>query len=238
MESQPRVAESVEQAATQRKRCGAKNRPGAKHATCHHWALPGRERCARHGGRTPRGSDSPHFRHGNRQRIPGKNGKRVKWPGLDELVAQAAADPELARFKMDMAILEGMKRQMTGRLNPDKPTPASVQTRIMALIDMLRKVKEAENRRLRDLQLVVSVERHIAALRLIGEVQHVVLVAVADELRAWAIRQGVPEGEAKRTLDPVNWALRFKRSIAAAAAHQPALVIDVKVDDDARGGGS
>jgi len=44
--------------------CTAKSKRSGKR--CKRWASPGRTKCRMHGGRTPRGKDSPHFKHGAR----------------------------------------------------------------------------------------------------------------------------------------------------------------------------
>src|SRR5262249_55581059 len=47
-------------------RCGAKLR--GKNAVCKRRPLKGRKRCRLHGGNTPAGVASPHFRHGRRSK--------------------------------------------------------------------------------------------------------------------------------------------------------------------------
>jgi hypothetical protein len=43
------------------RKCGATTRDGTP---CQRWTAPGRSRCRLHGGATPRGDVSPHFKHG------------------------------------------------------------------------------------------------------------------------------------------------------------------------------
>ncbi len=67
-------------------------------------ALPpvkGRSRCRYHGGKTPRGIDSPHFKHGMRV------SKRILPDGFyQKTYEEVFEDPRLLTLRKDIAILE------------------------------------------------------------------------------------------------------------------------------------
>lgn len=65
------------------KQCGAKTRKGTP---CRRAPLEGRKRCKLHGGATPRGPESPHFRHGRYSSLGATD--------LGELVAELGQEEE------------------------------------------------------------------------------------------------------------------------------------------------
>jgi hypothetical protein len=109
-----------------RKVCGARTRAGAKRPYCQRSPVPGRERCDRHGGKTPAGPLSPHWR----------GGKRSKYlpVAVARLYREAANDPELLNARGTVALLEARARQLMQRLT----TPES-----MSLWDDLKAAAEA-----------------------------------------------------------------------------------------------
>lgn len=177
---------------------------------------------------TPTGPDSPHFKDGQHVRVPGEPGKRMQWPTLAELKNRALTDPDLFRFQQDAALLEAMKQQITIRLeDTTKLLPPKTAVRLMSLIELLGRTREREIKRLRDMQLTVPAERHIAALRLIGEVQNQVLMEVQAELHA-AIDAGKTGDELKRLVDGLAWLHRITAAVRVVAIRQStAFVIDL-----------
>lgn len=85
--------------------CGAKNRRGEP---CRQFPVKGRSRCKFHGGRTPRGPSSPHYKHGFFSQVLPKE--------LAKLVRRAAADPELASNRSSIAFLDVHFRELLSRL--------------------------------------------------------------------------------------------------------------------------
>lgn len=154
MNAQPHVmADDDPKPPTERKRCGAKNRPGAKYPTCQAWPIHGRERCGKHGGLTPRAELSPHFRHGLRVRyLP---------PDLQEQHREATSDPELLKLRGDLAEVELLLTKLHSRLREGRAVPKDIELRILGMIEQRRKLIETEARRLRDLNLLIPAERHI-----------------------------------------------------------------------------
>jgi hypothetical protein len=77
-------------------RCGAKAVSTGK--PCRRWALAGRERCRRHGGATPRGPASPHWKHGFYSKVLPHD--------IADRARTAQADPELKNLKSLIAVLD------------------------------------------------------------------------------------------------------------------------------------
>lgn len=89
-----------------RKRCNAKCRSGN---LCRNFAVPGRDRCKRHGGKTPlAGPEHPKFKSGKTSKIlPGR---------LNDIYLQALNDPELLSHRKYAALLDTRVRQLCDRL--------------------------------------------------------------------------------------------------------------------------
>jgi hypothetical protein len=89
-------------------RCGAKiaNRPGE---VCQELPVPGRRRCGRHGGLTPTGRASPHYRHGrdSRYSIPLDSEEEIRYEDYRRQVGDATDDIALARIQRDRAMAGG-----------------------------------------------------------------------------------------------------------------------------------
>jgi hypothetical protein len=212
----------------QPKRCGAKNRPGAKHPFCQDRPAVGRTRCRRHGGLTPKGPDSPHWKTG--EWVKGEKPK-----ALGEQYQESLGDPQLMAYRHDAALYEALRRHLTIRLKGDRAVPASIEKRLIDLGEAIRKIKESENRRLRDLQLVVAVDRHIAVLRMLGEIHNVTIAQECERARAALIAKGLKPEDAAAIVNPLNFQLAVKKAVAQAAFRQPALVIDVPAKKDEEG---
>jgi hypothetical protein len=93
-----------------KKVCGAKTRKGTP---CQEDKLFPNGRCYRHGGPSPKGAASPHFKHGKHSRYYPR--------GLQRLIEQAAADPDLLRLHKEAAELDGMKGAAFRAM--EKPAP-------------------------------------------------------------------------------------------------------------------
>lgn len=78
------------------KRCGAKTRSGG---TCNQRPMAN-GRCWLHGGKTPTGLESPHFKHGRYSKhLPSK---------LAALYADTAHDPELLSVRQDIRLIDAL----------------------------------------------------------------------------------------------------------------------------------
>lgn len=197
------------------KKCGAKNRPGAKHAYCQDSPTPGRERCRRHGGETPRGPDSPHWRHGDKARHEPID--------LSLLYQEAAGDPELMRFKHDAALLETLRRALTQKLKVDKTVPAAMADRILALTDGLRKIKEAEQRRLQVLQQMVPLEQHRRAMAATAAIVFEVVKERLDRLEQ-ALGDLASDPKIRKHLNAIDWTQDMAVKYRIAALRTPAIM--------------
>jgi hypothetical protein len=107
--------------------CGAKTRDGS---SCRRPPLAGRTRCRLHGGATPAGAASPHFKHGRRSRylrgLPGEFQSAYK---------ATQKDPDLLSLREDLALLEAHICQLLSRLSR-KPAP---QGQVLKALDRLKR---------------------------------------------------------------------------------------------------
>ncbi len=208
-----------------RKVCGAKLRGKDRH--CRQWALKDRERCRLHGGLTPRGDDSPHFRTGD-----GANGEARKHVrNLRKLYDAAKGDPELMFFRHDVALYEALRRQVTTRLAPETPVSEDDRKALLDLGEHIRRLKDSEYRRQATLNTMVPVEQHRRA-----QVQTAAIVFEVVDRRTRdviaAIREGRNPDDLVKMLTAVDWTQEMARLYRIAALSVPAIM------DVADGGGS
>jgi hypothetical protein len=170
-----------------------------------------------HGGKTPKGPDSPHWKHGR--------DASEKPPTLAEQHAMALADPELMRYRHDAALLEALRRNLTVRLNLDRAVPAAVEKRLLDITDNLRRVKEAEQRRLQQLALMVPLDQHRRAMTLAADIVVRVLGRNTERLRTALEAAGV-DGKLVALVDPMAWQREMQHEMRLAAMRAPAIVID------------
>ncbi len=88
-----------------RAECGAKTRSGTP---CKSRPLVGRNRCKLHGGASPRGAASPHFKHGLYTKVLPANLKA----NFDKLVN----DPQLLEGRAEVALMQLRLTQLSGRV--------------------------------------------------------------------------------------------------------------------------
>lgn len=142
-------------------RCGAKTRSGG---SCQRFPVRGRERCPKHGGKTPRGPASPHWKHGQRSRYLPR--------GLRQRVERLISDPDLVALDLEVATVRGLIEAALERHVEGEKLPAGT----LALFDQLRRLAIAERRRREALEGSISVHQAFALV-------DAVTTAVANNVR-------------------------------------------------------
>ena len=87
------------------KQCGAKTRKGGQ---CKRSPSAGRTRCRLHGGATPSGVGSPHFKHGRYS--------KVLPTGLRKKFEEAGKDPLLLSHEPELKLLDVKLSELIGEL--------------------------------------------------------------------------------------------------------------------------
>lgn len=135
-------------------------------------------RCRLHGGRTPAGVASPHFKTGRYSKVlPAR---------LLERYQTALADPDLLAMHDEIALLDAQLQEIVAG-DPDWET-------VVLLVEQRRRLVESERKRLIDLQQVVTAGEAVAlATQLIDVVRrHVTdretLAAIGREFGALLTR--------------------------------------------------
>jgi hypothetical protein len=113
-----------------KRQCGAKTRDGSP---CRRQPLAGCTRCRPHGGLSPAGVASPHFKNGRRSKYFPKD-FRAKFN-------DAYQDQEYASLRSDLAMLEVKVRALLGQLDKDPPVP---WTALKEAVVYLRKAETDE----------------------------------------------------------------------------------------------
>lgn len=151
-----------------RQRCTRRRSDGSP---CKRWAVKGLTCCPTHGGRSLRGADSPTYKHGFRSAYMPLN--------LQKLYVLAMKDPELLRFKQDLAEVEVLLASVHARIKPDRAVPLPVEARIADLINLRRNLLDSEAKRQRDLQLMVPAERVVQMQSYAAQATFEVITAMA-----------------------------------------------------------
>lgn len=138
-----------------KKTCGAKTRSGGR---CIQTMVAANGRCRMHGGATPAGLASPHFRTGRwSKHLPAKS--------LGRGFEAAYNDRTLMQLRQDAALVDALLTSVTGNLkDTGRPLPLKQEQRVLALLEQRRKIVESEARRLRDLSQVVPIDQYRTAL--------------------------------------------------------------------------
>lgn len=138
---------------TDRKICGARNRQGKP---CGLAPMPN-GRCKFHGGMTPVGPASPHFKHGRHSVLL----KDIK--GLGQHYERALADPDLLRLDAEIALTDARIGDLLERVSGSKRqagvTIDGLWPQLENLIENRRKLVDTESKRMKDLHAMVSVDR-------------------------------------------------------------------------------
>ncbi len=155
-----------------RKACGAKTRSGTP---CQQTRVAENGRCRMHGGTTPKGIASPHFK-------TGRWSKYLPATALGTHFQAAYQDRTLMQLRQDVALIDALLTTYTASLkDTGRPLSQLQQTRVMDLLEQKRKHVESEARRLRDLSQVVPIEQYRTALEIVFRlmVEHLADNAVA-----------------------------------------------------------
>lgn len=159
-------------------KCGAKLRKSKPARYCIKDPVSGRKRCRLHGGVTPQGLESANTKHGLRSAYLPK--------GLKERYETAHGDSQLMRIRDDVALVEGLLAHYTSGLKPDKVVTVRQEQRVLALVEQRRKLIESEARRLKDLHQMITIERYLAQMTVVGNLirKHITDQGILDALHA------------------------------------------------------
>jgi hypothetical protein len=140
-------------------RCTAKSKRSGEQ--CRRHATRGREVCRMHGGATPRGMASPHWRgRGYSKDLPTRLYERWE-AGLN--------DPKLLELHSEIALIDARLGEMFVR----RPRSMKQWREVYRLIDLRRKVTHAENRRQAFLETHLTAEQAAALFgALVGLLQY------------------------------------------------------------------
>ncbi len=144
------------------RQCAATSKRSGKR--CRKHAMRGRSVCLVHGGRTPRGTASPHFRHGRFSRsLPGR---------LLRTYDQALHDPRLLSLRDEIALTEVMIIEHLQDLKDDIPEKQRCRVfgKISQLIDERRRLVETEVRHMVLAREMMTAEEAMTLVRAIVEV--------------------------------------------------------------------
>lgn len=133
--------------------CGARRRNGLP---CRKAGIAPSGRCRLHGGKTPGGIASPHFKTG---RYSGYMPR-----GLRGTLASLEKDPELLSLHHMIALVDvrvvGLIRQLK-----NGPGQSAIWRQISAAVRIQARLVSQETRRLRDLGMFISADRALALVR-------------------------------------------------------------------------
>jgi hypothetical protein len=139
-------------------KCGAKTRSGGR---CKQPGTGAGGRCKFHGGATPVGPASPHFKTGRYSRLL----KDIK--GIGNHYERALTDPDLLTLREEIALVDARLGQLLEKV-AHGGTRASIDgiwPQLELLIENRRKLVDTEAKRLKDLHAMVSVDRVMLIIR-------------------------------------------------------------------------
>lgn len=112
--------------------CKAKSKQSGER--CKRHAAKGRLVCRMHGGATPRGMDSPHYKHGMKTR------DRYMSKELALRYNAAATDPNLMSLEMNVALIETRMREILPSVGVAGKSDRSKWNEIIGLIEAQRRI--------------------------------------------------------------------------------------------------
>lgn len=167
-----------------RKICGARKKRGR--GICNATALYPNGRCRVHGGATPSGPASPHFRHGRHSVVT------KEFSAFNAHYQRALADPDLLALDSEIAMIDariGDLMERTSKAKGDQKTLDGMWPQLENLFEQRRKLVDTESKRLKDLHAMVSVDRVMALVAYVSDAvkRHVtdpkILSAIFMDLR-------------------------------------------------------
>lgn len=151
---------------------------------CRKHAMRGRNVCLAHGGKTPRGAASPHFKTGRHSRsLPGR---------LLATYEVALRDPRLLSLRDDIALIDTMLMETLSQLDDDTPTTKErcVFRNVGKLIEQRRRLVESEVKHIVLAREMMTAEEAMSLMHaVVAIVTHYLpdpkeQAAVAEELHA------------------------------------------------------
>jgi hypothetical protein len=138
-------------------KCDAKTQSGGR---CRRAPMPN-GRCYKHGGATPVGPASPHFKHGRHSVLL----KDIK--GLGAHYERALADPDLLNLDGEIALVDARLASLLEKVQKGgaRASVDGIWPQLDALIDTRRKLVDTQSKRLKDLHAMVSVDRVLLIIR-------------------------------------------------------------------------
>lgn len=150
---------------------------------CRKHAMHGRDVCLAHGGKTPRGAASPHFKTGRYSRsLPGH---------LVAAYEQALHDPTLLSLRDEIALSEAMLATLLQQLDESPDNPAKdrrIFRQVMQQIDLKRRLVETE---VRHIVLAREVMTTDEAMALVGAMVAIVTKYLPDPKDRAAIAEDI-----------------------------------------------
>ncbi len=163
-------------------RCTAKAK--GSQSQCKNPVAPGRTKCRFHGGATPRGLASPHFKHGRYSKhLPTK---------LGALLNSKELPSELLSLQYELVLFDTRLKDLTTRLNNERKfTDHQIWKEIRTTIEGRRKLAEAETKRLKDLQFFIPADRAMSLIGFFGSVIKWQVGRYAEQTIARKIMHGI-----------------------------------------------
>ena len=173
------------------KRCGARTRGGGQ---CKRWPVDGRSRCRAHGGATPRGTASPHFKHGRYSTVLSVR--------VNEKYQQAAYDPDFLTHAAELHLIDTRIAVLCQELAGEHAS--EIWAQISRWLDLRVKTLNSELARRKTYGSMIDAEEFLSlAGSLSGTIRRVLLDNLEEDL-------------ARRLLSKINEAFQ------SVMAHQPA----------------
>lgn len=166
----------------ERRICGAKTRSGKP---CQKSPMEGRNRCRLHGGATPRGAFSPHFKHGKYSRYLPHD--------VRQMYQRALSDPDMISVRDEIALIRAM---ITHRLEhwPESAEGRLSRAELRAMqsirrdVDRVRKLVLTQHRINHEKSKLITADE---VLILIGQVLDVITAVVTDQTQRAEIARGI-----------------------------------------------